>query len=59
MTFRIRYARVGSFKICIDNRLKSNINARQIYNEHHQMFADRLRIGYPMRKDDTLILKNI
>jgi hypothetical protein len=39
--------------------LKSGLNARQIDDEHHQVFADRSRMGYPMRKDDTLILKNI
>ena len=48
-----------SLKTYISNRLKSDLNARQIYDEHHQIFTDRSRIGYPLRKDDTLILKNI
>jgi len=29
-----------SLKTYIDNRLKSGLNARQIYDEHHQVFAD-------------------
>ena len=48
-----------SLKTYIDNRLKSGLNARQIYDEHHQVFADRSRMGFSMRKDDTLLLKNI
>ena len=48
-----------SLKTYIDNRLKSDLNARQIYDEHYQVFADRSRMDYPMRKDDTLHLKNI
>jgi len=31
-----------SLKTYIDNRLKSGLNARQIYDEHHQVFTDGL-----------------
>ena len=48
-----------SLKTYIDNRLKSGLNACQIYGEHHQVFRDRSRMNYPIRKNDILLLKNI
>ena len=47
-----------SLKTYIDNRLNIGLNTRQICDEYYQVFADRSWMYYPMRKDDTLLLKN-
>lgn len=39
--------------------LKSGLNVRQIYDEHHLVFMNRSRMGYTMHKDDIILLKNI
>jgi hypothetical protein len=46
-----------SLNIYLDNKLKNDLNVRQIDYEHHRMFMDQSRINYLMRKNDTFILK--